>query len=68
MSVQDSFFVFFFPEIQNKSERGIGVYINTLEETPNDLFFQGKLTDEPLVAPKWQLESRSRLLRTLLIM
>lgn len=45
--------------MQNKSERGIDVYINTLEETPNNQFFEGRLTHEQLVAPKWQINTKA---------
>ena len=38
--------------MQNKSEWGIDGCINTLEETLNDLLFEGRLTHEQLVAPK----------------
>lgn len=34
------------------SERGVKVYINTLEETPNNLFFEDRRIHEQLVASK----------------
>lgn len=48
MRVQDLFFKVFFTQIQNKLERGIKAYINTLTQIPNNLLFEGRLTHEHL--------------------
>lgn len=45
--------------MQNRAERGIDVCMNTLEETHNNLFSEGRLTHEQLVAPKGQISPKA---------